>query len=657
MTANGGKEAAGIGVGSYGGGAEKMNISGGTVTANGGEYGAGIGGGYCGNGGDVTITGGTVTAIGGKYGAGIGSGYDDTTPEAQSVSGTVVISGGTVTASGGEHGAGIGTGYNGDVGDVTITGGTVTANGGEKAAGIGGGFDAGGGKVTITGGMVTANGSKGAAGIGGGFVGAGSDVAITGGTVIAKAGENAALFFSKGTRAIGPGDINYGSLEFGTLTIDNQMMVGAGNDGSVERIYDADERVNACWYRTYAEISPCTHPGATYTVEGTDAKGTHTRHCSHCATALVAEPHDFDENGECTLCHYKGTTYTVTIYLPDANNDDTYEEDGRYKTYQYNMVAGTTFTLPGAPQDLYDMEFAGWLVTTGTVSSSSSYKTYPGEMLLPEKTEYTIERDINFVARYKDIAIYLADNSDNGEKLYNYDGKKATSVTLAGRTLYKDGKWNTLCLPFSLTEAEIAASLLAGADIRTLASSSFDESDGTLTLTFTAKDEVTSITAGTPYIVKWEPTNPNFVSNPILNNVTISNATSPVETKYVDFVGTYSPIDIFTEEKTNLYLGANDKLYYPSGEDMTSFPINSFRAFFQLKGGLTAGEPVSTEDQEIKSFVLNFGEETGIEEVNGYGLMVNGYGAGWCTLDGRRLGSKPADAGLYIHNGRKVLIK
>ena len=94
--------------------------------------------------------------------------------------------------------------------------------------------------------------------------------------------------------------------------------------------------------------------------------------------------------------------------------------------------------------------------------------------------------------------------------------------------------------------------------------------------------------------------------------------------------------------------------------------IGAQRAYFQLNG-LTAGEPTSTEpgQQTIKAFHLNFGEEeTGIEEVNGYGLWVNGYGlwvngygAGWCTLDGRRLLDKPSSPGIYIHNGRKVLIK
>jgi hypothetical protein len=40
--------------------------------------------------------------------------------------------------------------------------------------------------------------------------------------------------------------------------------------------------------------------------------------------------------------------------------------------------------------------------------------------------------------------------------------------------------------------------------------------------------------------------------------------------------------------------------------------------------------------------------------------MRNGYGyedGGWYTVDGRRLDGKPAQKGLYIHGGRKVVIK
>ena len=251
-------------------------------------------------------------------------------------------------------------------------------------------------------------------------------------------------------------------------------------------------------------------------------------------------------------------------------------------------------------------------------------------------------------------ALPLADNADNATVIAGSDGRLA-NVTLQGRTLYKDGSWNTLCLPFALNATQTAEMLDNPEALMTLKSTSFE--GGTLTLTFEA---ATAIEAGKPYIVKWTLANDYTDVNahnlyaPTFPCVPISQATVSIKTQYADFVGSYSPVSLAAGDGTVLYLGADNKLYYPS----SAVTIGSCRAYFELKGDLTAGEPVSTEGQNIKSFVLNFGEEsTGIEEVNGYGLWVNGYGAGWCTLDGRRLGSKPAAPGLYIHNGRKVLIK
>ena len=137
--------------------------------------------------------------------------------------------------------------------------------------------------------------------------------------------------------------------------------------------------------------------------------------------------------------------------------------------------------------------------------------------------------------------------------------------------------------------------------------------------------------------------------NPVFKNVTLSNAPANVETGYVDFVGTYSPVSIYTARKTNLYLGAENTLYYPTDENLQ---VNAFRAYFQLKG-LTADPNAG-----VRAFVLNFGdgETTGIISVHDSGFMVNGSDA-WYTLDGRKLSGKPTRAGVYINNGRKVVIK
>ena len=101
--------------------------------------------------------------------------------------------------------------------------------------------------------------------------------------------------------------------------------------------------------------------------------------------------------------------------------------------------------------------------------------------------------------------LVLADNADNSSALVDFDGK-ATNVILKDRTLWKDGDWNTLCLPFDVT---IAGSVLDGhgVDVRTLSSASLE--DGTLTLNFTDKGTVTKMVAGKPYIIKWDAPNPN----------------------------------------------------------------------------------------------------------------------------------------------------
>ena len=613
----------------------KVTVYGGYVKATGNSDTAGIGGGettydyYPGDGGEFILYDGTVIARGDGWGAGIGGG--DT-----GFGGIVTIHGGTLTAYGGEYGAGIGgsfvDGGGNELGGGTtsIYGGTVTAIGGKKAAGIGGGRDCGGGYVYIYGGTVTATGGEKAAGIGGGYNGIGGHVAITGGTVIAKAGNQG----DKENRAIGPGQSND---NYGTLTIGKTMMVGAGNNGSVERIYDADERVNACLYRSYAEISPCTHPsGITYTINN---DGTHTSHCKHCTVSEKAAHINSDGSGTC-ICGYKDGEEYHTITIATSSNGSSYEGVGE----TVNVGNNKPYTLPVCSIFPDGYVFAGWAV--GATSHNAILPILPNgdEPLLQAGENITITADVSIFARYQVSEISLVDNDDNGETLYKYNEKKGSNVILTGRTLYKDGNWNTLCLPFSLTAEQIADSPLAGADIRTLGSASF--ADATLTLNFTDAG-TTGITAGTPYIVKWS--SGSHIQNPKFENVTIDNTYNTIKTDVVSFIGIYSPCSIGEEgDNTMLYLGDDNKLYYPNGE-MT---INSCRAFFQLTNGLVCGNP-SQGESGINNFVLNFGDDaTGINTVSQEESDVSDA---WYNIDGKRLNSMPTAKGIYIYKGRKVV--
>lgn len=95
-----------------------------------------------------------------------------------------------------------------------------------------------------------------------------------------------------------------------------------------------------------------------------------------------------------------------------------------------------------------------------------------------------------------EIPLLLADNADNSTLINTFDGQ-TIDVTLAQRTLYPDESWNTLCLPFSLPS--LSGTPLVGTKVKELTSSSF--TDETLTLYFS--ENLTSIEAGKPYIVRW----------------------------------------------------------------------------------------------------------------------------------------------------------
>ncbi len=142
--------------------------------------------------------------------------------------------------------------------------------------------------------------------------------------------------------------------------------------------------------------------------------------------------------------------------------------------------------------------------------------------------------------------------------------------------------------------------------------------------------------------------------NLVFSNVRINAATTNQETDYVDFIGTYSPVGIYTDDKTNLYIGQDYALHYPTSSD---FQVNACRAYFHLNQGLTAGEQTSSHGVSFRGFNLNFDNDaaTGIETTD-FTKSTNS-GNEWYAIDGRKLNGKPTAKGIYINNGRKFIIK
>lgn len=249
---------------------------------------------------------------------------------------------------------------------------------------------------------------------------------------------------------------------------------------------------------------------------------------------------------------------------------------------------------------------------------------------------------------FKNKIVRLGDNNDNGVILTSYHEKTCT-VELSGRTLYKDGAWNTLCLPFDLT---LSGSVLDGdnvvAKVLDGANTSLDNT-GLLSLTF--NNAPSTILAGTPFIIKWDNTG-GHLTNVRFSDVTLNNA-APTAVTFDNafgasgqFVGTYSPFSIDAGNIDKIVLLSGDNTLGYSKSNRT---LRSCRAHFMI--------PTSSSIRAMMDFDIDFdgGESTRITNMDS--TDETDGNDGWWTLTGVKLDGKPTERGIYLHNGRKEAVR
>jgi hypothetical protein len=249
---------------------------------------------------------------------------------------------------------------------------------------------------------------------------------------------------------------------------------------------------------------------------------------------------------------------------------------------------------------------------------------------------YDIELEVEY---YTD----LLETTDNSAWLATNNDQTA-SVWL-GRTLQPDS-YNTLALPFSMAIPD-------GWDVKELASSSFKSTTGELTLNFS---DANTIEAGKPYLVKISGSEAITLTG--YDDVIIGNAIPNTTTDAVNFIPTLGKTlvtgptgDDESNPEAVLYLGANNKLHHPTvvniSTDEASY-IKGFRAYFQLKEGAAAG---------ARAYSINLGDgSTGVSSLTP-DPSPKGVGSGYYSLDGRKLNGQPTVKGVYIKNGKKIVIK
>ena len=217
-----------------------------------------------------------------------------------------------------------------------------------------------------------------------------------------------------------------------------------------------------------------------------------------------------------------------------------------------------------------------------------------------------------------ETALVLNENFPN-----RFVAAEGVDLTLE-RTIYADGEWETVCLPFSLDATQVEDVFGAGTKLAELTGSEGE------TLEFST---VTALEAGTPYLLL--PT-VAFTSKELEGVTLVAGEPTAVAEAGLAFTGVYEPTKI---DQGDLFIAAGNKLKPSDGESA----MKAFRAYFDVVG----------EGSGAKMFVVDeaAGGATGIVRADGSVETLDEV----YTISGVRV-NKPT-RGLYIINGKKTVIK
>ena len=221
-------------------------------------------------------------------------------------------------------------------------------------------------------------------------------------------------------------------------------------------------------------------------------------------------------------------------------------------------------------------------------------------------------------------------------------------VDIQVKRTIKANEWSTLVLPFDMTEAQLKEAL--GSDVK-LAEFEDYEAEYTgddvtgLTVNFVATDLTEGFYGNYPYLVKTSKDITEFIVTSTIDPdeegavVEYDNGKSGKQRKVLgSLIGTYHAGDAIPNN--GLFLSGN-KFWYSAG----ATKIKAFRAYFMLN------EVLSGVAEAKVRFMVD--EDAAAIE----GITPDMEDGVWYTLDGRQLNGKPTEKGVYIVDGKKVLIK
>lgn len=315
----------------------------------------------------------------------------------------------------------------------------------------------------------------------------------------------------------------------------------------------------------------------------------------HCSRASFANnPYRFNGSSTSTISVEKGNIVRIEI-VGDGLTKLEKNGEGEYDITNNNIV---------------------WTGSAKSVSFKNN----------KDMANYAAVTNIRIYIEYPNVKTFeYNENEDN-----NIEAWENSDITL-NRTLVAD-KWNTLCVPFAISEEEIKANFGEGTLVE-----KFEAVNGN-TVNFA---NATSIEAGVPYLIKPTVAGTTYTFN---GKDVIADAPKVEGNADVTFKGIYSPTDI-TNKGTVKAAGVTEggKVLFVNPGSKTK----AFRCFF------TISDNASITPAMLKVSIK--GVETAINSI----VMDNSNATDNAiyNLQGQRVNGNSLTKGIYIKNGKKFAVK
>lgn len=222
----------------------------------------------------------------------------------------------------------------------------------------------------------------------------------------------------------------------------------------------------------------------------------------------------------------------------------------------------------------------------------------------------------------------------------------ATAKKVKVKRTIKANEWSTICLPFAMTDAQLSAAFGSDAEMAYFTSyNPIKVGSDVTSINIVLEDNPLSYTlyANYPYVIKTTSNISEFELTTTIEPAAVvaeyTTGSGPGKKTLGSFIGTYQAETLVPAN--SLFLSGN-KFYYSTGKTK----MKAFRAYFTFQDILAEMTNANTR------IAFSFDDATDVKELkNSRTEELKSY----YNLNGQRV-SLPKK-GLYVHDGKKVIIK